>query len=100
MGLKPFALAALLAAFACCKSPGGLPTPIPVSQLAGDAGDGCHVACALLRKNNCDGIGDGCELNCENDQLQGSASQNSPADIVAAGTLQALGAAAGTTCTG
>lgn len=83
-----------------CHPPAPLPTPLPISALQGDAGDLCHEACALLRKNACDGIAADCEVNCENDALQGVAQQGHPDAIVAATTLQALGDAAGTTCMG
>jgi hypothetical protein len=83
-----------------CHPPPAPPTPLPLSALQGDAGDVCHSACSLLRKNLCDGIGPDCEVNCENDELQGAAQQGHPEAIVAAGSLQELGAAAGTTCSG
>jgi hypothetical protein len=101
--VRPLLLAALLACLSCCKSGNCIATPLPLSALQGDAGDNCHTTCALLRKNNCDGITPGCETNCENDQLQGTATQESPqtfAAILDAGTLRDLGSAAGTICIG
>lgn len=89
----------LLLAWTCCHPTH--PVLVGPPDVEGDAGDGCHLACAKLETNHCGAIAEpGCADNCERDQALGVATQLDPTAVLGTATLDQLSAIAGVPCTG